>query len=142
MASRGSKGWLFQRISGALLFITLGAHFYIYHYFMGPGMWSFDSLGYGANDLETLRLMAESDPTQIRYYALASLFAAPLWKVFDVLFITLACYHGFYGIVANIEDVVNHPAWRSVLTWLIYFAAFMLWVLGVVAVISFNPQLF
>ena len=142
MSSRGSKGWLLQRISGALLFITLGIHFYIYHYFMGPGMWGFESIGYGANDLETLRLMAASDPTQARFYALASLFAAPVWKVFDILFITLGCYHGFYGIVANIEDMVTHPTWRPVLSWLTYFAAFILWVMGVVTVISFNPQLF
>ena len=141
MSSRGSRGWLFQRISGVLLFVTLGVHFYIYHYFMGPGMWGFDSIGYGANDLETLRLMAASDPEMARFYALAGLFAAPVWKVFDVLFISLACYHGFYGIVANIEDVVTHQSWRSILTWSIYFTAFILWVIGVVSVVSFNPQL-
>lgn len=142
MSSRGSKSWLFQRVSGFLLFITLGVHFYIYHYFMGPGMWGFDSIGYGANDLETLRLMAEADPTQARFYALASLFAAPLWKVFDLLFITLGCYHGFYGIVSNIEDYVTDNGKRQILTYATYLAGFMLWVMGVVSVISFNPQLF
>ena len=141
MSSQGSKGWLLQRVSGALLFVTLGAHFYIYHFYMGPGMWGFDSIGYGANDLETLRLMAEADATQARYYALAALFAAPVWKVFDVLFITLACYHGFYGLVSNIEDYITRDSWRSLLTWGVYLAAFMLWIIGVVAVISFNPML-
>lgn len=124
------------------MFVTLGTHFYIYHYFMGPGMWGFDSIGYGANDLETLRLMAESDPDQARFFALASLFATPVWKVFDALFISLGCYHGFYGIVSNIEDYVTHESWRAVLTWLVYLAGIILWIIGMVAVISFNPQLF
>lgn len=142
MSSRGSRGWLLQRVTGALLFVTLGIHFYIYHYFMGPGMWGFDSIGYGANDLETLRLMAESDPELARFFALASLFAAPVWKVFDALFISLGCYHGFYGIASNIEDYVTRESWRSVLTWLVYLSAIILWIFGMVAVINFNPQLF
>jgi len=62
MSSRGSSAWLLQRVTGALLFITLGSHFFLYHYFMGPGMWSFDSIGFGATDLATLKAMLESNP--------------------------------------------------------------------------------
>ena len=108
MSSGGARGWLFQRITGALLFITLGAHFYIYHYFMGPGMWGFDSIGYGANDLVTLQAMAASDPSQARFLALASLFASPMWKAFDVIFISLACYHGLHGIRTHLQSQVTN----------------------------------
>ena len=142
MSTGGASGWLFQRITGALLFITLGTHFYIYHYFMGPGMWGFESIGYGANDLATLQALAAGDPTQGRYLALAMLFASPLWKVFDVIFISLACYHGFYGIRTNIDDLVTSDSLRTLGNWLVYLIGFVLWVIGVVAVITFNPQLF
>lgn len=142
MSSRGSRGWLLQRVSGALLFITLGTHFFIYHYFMGPGMWGFDSIGYGANDLLTLGAMAESDPSLARFYALAGMFANPIWKVFDVTFITLASYHGFYGIHSIVDDWITRDGWRSLANGVVYLFGFILWVMGVVAVVSFNPQLF
>lgn len=141
MSRVGSTAWLLQRITGALLFITLAGHFFIYHYFMGPGMWGFDSIGYGATDLETLKLMAE-DPTQARFYALARLFAQPVWKIFDVTFITLATYHGFYGITTSIDDWVTHARWRLVGNWATYLAGAGLWIVGVWAVIRFNPELF
>ena len=86
MSSRGSNTWLLQRVSGALLFVTLGAHFYLYHYFMGPGMWGFDAIGFGATDLATLKAAMESNPEMAKYYKLAHLFASPWWKVFDVAF--------------------------------------------------------
>ncbi len=142
MSRRGSKGWLLQRISGVLLFITLGTHFYIYHYFMGPGMWGFDSIGYGANDLLTLQAMAASDPAMARFYMLASLFASPMWKVFDVAFISLASYHGFYGIHTIVDDLLTRESWRLLGNWAVYLLGIVIWVIGVVSVISFNPQLF
>ena len=142
MTSQGSTAWLLQRISGVLLFVTLGAHFFIYHYFMGPGMWGFDSIGFGANDLETLKSMAESDPTQAKFYALAAMFATPIWKVFDVSFITLASYHGFYGIQSMIDDWITHSGWRSLSNWTVALVGFIVWALGLVAVISFNPEHF
>ncbi len=141
MSSGGSTTWLLQRVSGALLFVVLATHFYIYHYFMGPGMWGFDSIGYGATDLETLRLMAE-DPEMVRFYALARLFAHPIWKIFDVLFISLAAYHGFYGIATTIDDIVTNERWRMIGNWTAYLAGAVLWVIGVRAVIRFNPALF
>lgn len=142
MSSRGASGWFLQRVSGALLFITLGAHFYIYHYFMGPGMWGFESIGYGANDIATLEAMAAATPDLARYYKLASLFANPIWKVFDVAFITLACYHGFYGIRSIIDDIVNKKSARTLSNWFVNLLGLILWLVGVVAVITFNPKLF
>ncbi len=138
MSSRGASSWFLQRVSGALLFITLGAHFFIYHYFMGPDMWGFESIGYGANDLAKLA----ANPELARYYKLASLFANPLWKVFDVAFISLACYHGFYGIRSIIDDMVNKKSTRIISNWFVNLLGFILWLVGVVAVITFNPKLF
>ncbi len=137
MSSTGAKGWLFQRVSGSLLFVTLAAHFYIYHYFRGPGMWGFESIGYGANDLLTL-----ADPANAKYFALANLFSNPVWKAFDVSFITLACYHGFYGIRSIVDDWVVKDSARTIGNWVVTLLGFLLWIIGVVSVISFNPQSF
>jgi succinate dehydrogenase hydrophobic anchor subunit len=142
MSSRGSSAWLLQRVTGALLFITLGTHFYLYHYFMGPGMWGFDSIGFGATDWATLKAMMDSNPEMAKYYKLAYLFRAPMWKVFDVTLISLGTYHGFYGIKAIIDDWVTHDRWRFIANWIVYICGVILWVMGIVAVISFNPELF
>ena len=142
MSKSGSRGWLLQRVTGALLFFTLGTHFYIYHFFMGPGMWGFDSIGYGANDLATLKAMAEATPELAKFYSLSALFANPVWKAFDVLFISLATYHGFYGIRTIVDDVSTAQWARVWGGWLINAFALILWAIGVVSVISFNPQLF
>ena len=142
MSSGGSKTWLFQRVTGALLFVTLGAHFYLYHYFMGPGMWGFDSIGFGATDLATVKAMMESNPEMVKYYKLAHLFAAPWWKVFDVAFISLAAYHGFYGIKSIIDDWVTHNGWRFIADWVVYLFGFALWLVGILTVINFNPEMF
>ncbi len=141
MNSGGSKGWLLQRISGALLFLMLGTHFYLYHYFMGPADWGFQSIGYGATDLEALKALALADPSRSTYYALAGLFANPVWKAFDIILITLGTYHGFYGIHSIIDDWMTHNTRRNLSNWLVYIIGFVLWVIGIVSVISFNPQL-
>lgn len=136
-----TTAWFLQRITGVLLFITLGGHFFVYHYFMGPGMWGFDSIGYGATDLETLRVMAE-DPEQMRFYLLARFFAQPVWKVFDVTFISLASFHGFYGVSTSIDDLVSSPRWRNIGNWTVYALGAVIWFIGVRAVVIFNPELF
>ena len=132
MSSRGSQAWFFQRVSGALIFFILGTHFFLYHYLMGPANWGYDIIGFGASQM---------DADVVKYYRLAKLFANPLWKVFDVALISLGCYHGFYGIKAIIDDWVTHGAWRTVANVIVYLCGAILAIWGIIAVISFNPQL-
>ena len=138
MSSRGSQAWLFQRVTAVLIFLLLGTHVFLYHYLIGPADWGYDILGFGAADLARIK----ADPNLVKYYSLAKVFANPLWKVFDVTLISVGTYHGFYGIKAIIDDWVTHDGWRAIAIWTVYLVGFILWVIGVVAVISFNPKLF
>ena len=71
MNRTGSTGWLFQRASGALIFVLVAVHFALMHY-MGP---------------------------EKRLYAdVARRFANPLWKTFDIVFLAAAVPHGWYGV--------------------------------------------
>lgn len=63
--------WLFQRITGAILFMGLGIHFYVMHY-MGT-----EQLSHG---LVIARLNE------------------PGWIAFNAAFLVSAIYHGFYGL--------------------------------------------
>ena len=137
ISSRGSQAWLFQRITAILIFILLGTHVLLYHYLIGPGDWGYDILGFGAANLADL----QTDPNLMKYYSLARVFANPLWKVFDVAMISAGTYHGFYGIKTIIDDWITHDGWRTITNWITYMTGFTIWVIGVVAVISFTPEL-
>ena len=82
----------------------------------------------------------QNDPNLMKYYSLARVFANPLWKVFDITLISAGIYHGFYGIKTIIDDWVTKDGWRTISNWITYLVGFAIWVIGVVAVISFTPE--
>ncbi len=137
MSSRGSSAWLLQRVTGVLILLILGTHVLLYHYILGPVNWGYDIIGFGAADLAKIK----ADPNLMKYYSLAKVFANPLWKVFDVTLISLGIYHGFYGIKAIIDDWVTRDSWRFIANWMVYLLGIVLWVWGIMAVITFNPKL-
>ncbi len=132
MSSRGSQAWLLQRVTAVLIFLLLGTHVFLYHYLIGPADWGFDIIGFGAADLAKIK----ADPNLMKYYSLAKVFASPLWIVFDITLISVAIYHGFYGIKAIIDDWVTHNGWRFIANWIVYLLGVALWVYGVVAVLE------
>jgi succinate dehydrogenase / fumarate reductase membrane anchor subunit len=68
---RGVAGWVFQRVTGAVLLCGLAVHFYVMH-FLGP--------------------------ENIAYEAVARRLESPFWMAFNAVFLASAIYHGFNGL--------------------------------------------
>ncbi|MCX6340183.1 MAG: succinate dehydrogenase, hydrophobic membrane anchor protein [Candidatus Aureabacteria bacterium] len=111
MRQTGSYTWLFQRLSGALLFVMLAAHFILMHY-MG-----FEKRLYA----DVLRRLSN-----------------PLWKTFDLVFLSLALYHGWYGVWAVAQDYLMRDAWRIICLIVIVTLGCILFSLGLVTIVSFH----
>ena len=111
MRRTGSYGWLFQRVSGVILFVMLIAHFVLMHYMVGEK-----------------RLYAE----------VLRRLSNPLWKTFDVAFLSLALYHGWYGVWGIVEDYVGRDSVRIACLVLIVTAALALFSLGSVTIVTFS----
>jgi succinate dehydrogenase / fumarate reductase membrane anchor subunit len=62
----------------------------------------------------------------------------PLWKTFDLLFLSLALYHGWYGIWGIVEDYVKRDSARIACLVLIVTAALVLFSLGFVTIVTFS----
>lgn len=110
MRETGSWGWLFQRLSGVLLAVLVIVHFVLMHY-----------AGF-----------------ERRLYAdVLTRLSNPLWKTFDLVFLSLALYHGWYGVWGIVGDYCRKDLWR--IAWLIVIvtAALVLFSLGLVTVLAF-----
>ncbi len=103
--------WLLQRLSGVILFAMLAVHFGLMHY-MG-----FEKRLYA----DVLRRLSN-----------------PLWKTFDLVFLTLALYHGWYGVWAVVQDYLTRDAWRIVCLIVIVTVGISLFSLGLVTIVSFH----
>jgi succinate dehydrogenase / fumarate reductase membrane anchor subunit len=111
MRQTGSWGWLFQRVSGVILFVLVIVHFVLMHYMGGEKKLYADVLRRLSN---------------------------PYWKTFDIIFLSLGLYHGWYGVWGIMEDYVKKDAVRIVGLVLIVTAALALFALGFVTVVSFH----
>jgi len=111
MRQTGSYTWLLQRLSGVILFVLLVVHFALMHY-MG-----FEKRLYA----DVLRRLSN-----------------PLWKTFDLIFLSLALSHGWYGVWAVVQDYVRRDAWRIVCLTVIITIGLSLFSLGLVTIVSFH----
>ncbi|MCX6357093.1 MAG: succinate dehydrogenase, hydrophobic membrane anchor protein [Candidatus Aureabacteria bacterium] len=106
----GSIGWFLQRLSGGLIFALILVHFSLMHY-MGP---------------------------EKRLYAdVVRRFQNPLWKSFDLVFLTLCLCHGWYGVWEIVGDYVRSDSLKILALILIVIAAAGLFSIGLVTVLTF-----
>ena len=111
MRQTGSYTWLFQRVSGALLFVLIAVHFVLTHY-----------MGF-----------------EKRMYAqVVQRLNNPLWKTFDLLILSLALYHGLYGVWSIINDHIEKDILRIVCLVAIVTVGTVLFTLGVVTILTIN----
>ncbi len=74
-------GWYLQRITGALLIVLLGAHFWVEHF-----------------------MSAELRRCDLSYEAILGRIANPVWQFIDIAFLIVALYHGLNGLRGIILD--------------------------------------
>ncbi|MFC2170692.1 succinate dehydrogenase, hydrophobic membrane anchor protein [Calditrichota bacterium] len=110
--SGGSTAWIFQRITGLVIVVTIFLH-YLFLHFLNGGMVTFGEV--------SQRL------------------STPLWKTIDITFLTAIIYHSIQGVIMNIHDYVHRAGIRVTLVGLTWFVFIVLWITGITTVINFRP---
>ncbi|NOY53624.1 MAG: succinate dehydrogenase, hydrophobic membrane anchor protein [Deltaproteobacteria bacterium] len=105
--------WFLQRLTAAGLLILLLAHFYILHYYHD---------GF------------------VTYRTVAARLASPYWKAFDILFLTLAVFHGFNGLRTVVLEYIHREPLQQRLILLLWTVALVLLSIGVYSVAVFTVQ--
>jgi succinate dehydrogenase / fumarate reductase, membrane anchor subunit len=107
--------WLFMRASAVLLLLLVLAHFGIMHVVAGV--------------------------ERVDYNFVATRFATPFWRSYDLLMLVLALGHGLNGTRIVIEDMVQARAWRVVLLSAMYAVGLILVIVGALVLLTFQPQI-
>lgn len=102
--------WYLIRLSGLALFVLALAHFSITHFVSDPAeqtsAWIFDERWGGL-----------------------------LWRTLDWLMLQMVVFHAFLGMRTVVSDYVR-GGWRTATLMVLYLLAFLVFVLGTVAVMS------
>lgn len=106
--------WYYFRVSGVLLlFLSLG-HVYIMHI---------------ATPIE-----------EVNYAFVAARYATPFWRTYDALLLLLGMSHGVNGMRLIVHDYVRPRPWRVFAFSVLYSAALVFTVLGLLVILTFQPQ--
>lgn len=108
------NSWLFMRCSGLLLVVLVFGHLYV-NLMLGEGIHAID------------------------FGFVAGKWANPFWQVWDLAMLWLAQLHGTNGPRTIINDYATKPVSRFTLKTLLYFASFLVIVLGTLVVFTFDP---
>ncbi|MBS1261135.1 MAG: hypothetical protein MAG453_00456 [Calditrichaeota bacterium] len=110
--SGGSTAWIWQRITGLVLVVTLFLH-YLFLHFLNGGTVTWEEV--------TQRL------------------SSPLFKMIDLTFLVAALFHAGQGLVINIHDYVHRPGWRVTLVTLAWLLMLTLLITGTVTIVTLEP---
>ena len=106
--------WLFMRISGVLLiFLALG-HLAIMHII---------------NNIDI-----------IDYEFVVARFATPFWRVYDLLMLLLAMFHGLNGLRTVIDDYIHPVRVKKFSLTSMYIVGIVFTLVGSYTLIAFKPQ--
>ena len=108
------NSWLFMRGSGLLLVVLVFGHLYV-NLMLGEGIHAID------------------------FGFVAGKWANPFWQVWDLAMLWLAQLHGTNGLRTIINDYATNPVTKFTLKTLLYFASFLVIVLGTLVVFTFDP---
>src|SRR5215472_1198310 len=105
--------WYFFRISGVgLIFLAL-IHVFLNHI---------------ANDVSATS-----------YDFIATRYANPFWRVYDLLLLTLALFHGLNGLRIVCDDYIRTRGVRLAVQSVLFVTAITFWLMGSMTIITFHP---
>lgn len=105
--------WYFMRISGiVLVFLVLG-HFTIVH-------------------------LIDTGVDRVDFAFVSGRWSSPFWQTYDAAMLILGLMHGTNGMRVITEDYVR-PSRRAGVKWLLYVVSFLMMVLGLLIIVSFDP---
>jgi len=111
IGSGGAVNWFIQRITGAVLLITLLIHFWVLHFF---------APAHG----------------EITYESVMLRLSHPLWRTIDLIFLVVGLYHGANGVLLVIHDYVRQPMVRMALVGTLFVAALIFLVIGSMTILG------
>lgn len=106
--------WLFMRISGIALAALVVIHLIYLHFFIGV--------------------------EQINFSVVASRWASPGWKIFDLVMLLLALSHGGNGARIVLEDYIRRRVWRIAAFAVLGIIWAALLIVGTHVVLTFDPS--
>jgi len=108
-----AASWYFNRISAIGLFFLVILHLIFNH--------------------------VTTDVSCTSYQLIAIRYANPYWRVYDWLMLTLALLHGMNGLRVVVDDYVGTQVWRVRILWLLIMLTLVLFMVGTVTLITFQP---
>ena len=108
-----AAAWYFNRISAIGLFFLVILHLIFNH--------------------------VTTDVSCTSYQLIAARYANPYWRVYDWLMLTLALLHGMNGLRVVVDDYVGTQVWRVRILWLLIMLTLVLFMIGTVTLITFQP---
>lgn len=105
--------WFFMRVSGLLLLLLALGHLTVMHLI---------------NSVEV-----------INYNFVASRYATPFWRAYDLLLLMLALLHGLNGVRTIIEDYVRPRGWRLFSLSCLYVVGLIFLTVGSLVILTFQP---
>lgn len=115
----GSSGWetfswYFFRISGVGLIFLVIIHLVIMH--------------------------VTNDVSATGYNFVAQRYMNPFWRVYDLLLLTLALFHGLNGLRIVCDDYIKSHGWRLATVSALFLIAITFWLMGSMTIIVFQPN--
>ena len=107
-------GWMYMRISGAILLVLIFGHLII-------------------------NLVAGEGIRAIDFAFVAGKWASPFWKVWDGAMLWLALIHGTNGMRTIVNDYAERAMTRKVLTVTLWAICAALIILGTLVITTFDP---
>ncbi|MFM5904621.1 MAG: succinate dehydrogenase hydrophobic membrane anchor subunit [Micrococcales bacterium] len=107
-------GWIYMRVSGALLVILIFGHLFV-NLYSGEGI------------------------KQIDFAFVAGKWANPFWQVYDVLLLWLALIHGTNGMRTLTNDYAEREGVRKTINVALWVTCAALIILGTLVLTTFDP---
>ncbi|MBM3326869.1 MAG: succinate dehydrogenase, hydrophobic membrane anchor protein [Calditrichaeota bacterium] len=111
LRSGGAFNWFFQRVTGAVLLITLLIHFWALHFFGTP-------------------------TGEITYESVMQRLQHPLWRGIDMLFLVAALFHAMNGLTLLANDYVRAKGWRIAIIGSLWVAAIFYLIVGSLTILG------
>jgi succinate dehydrogenase / fumarate reductase, membrane anchor subunit len=109
-------GWLFMRVSGALLVALVVVHLLV-------------------------QLVLANGVSKVSFAYVAGRWASPFWQTWDLTMLWLAMLHGGNGLRTIVNDYAERDATRMWLKMLLYTATVFTVLLGTLVIFTFDPDI-
>jgi succinate dehydrogenase / fumarate reductase membrane anchor subunit len=80
-----------------------------------------------------------NDVSETGYAFVAARYANPFWRLYDLLLLTLALFHGLNGLRIILDDYISQRGVRLAVQSLLFLVAITFWLLGTITIVTFRP---